>query len=210
MSQQRIGDDRSICRVDRYARALVSCSVALSRYIGGLYGRAIGHAFIHMHGEPVDDIWQWIDPGVFALVGAASFFSGVTRLTFSLTIIIVRVAWRCNVTRCTVLRVLVADLTPGRSTFVQHSSTQPCIPPEYNNYYTVLKHTPQKADLRSLDFVIDRFFMKLFKTNDNVLSDNANSFYRASYAQRGIVAGRPSAGRQAVRFLRPDALGRFY
>ena len=65
--------------------------VSIYRFIGGLYGRAIGHMFVYAHGEiPVKEAWLWMDPGAFALMGAASFFSGVTRLTFSLTIIIVR------------------------------------------------------------------------------------------------------------------------
>ena len=29
--------------------------------------------------------------------------------------------------------------------------------------FTVSKHFPKKADLRSLDFVIDRLFMKLYE-----------------------------------------------
>jgi len=37
--------------------------------------------------------------------------------------------------------------------------------------------SPQKADLRSLDFVIDRLFMKLFRTNNmDILSDNIRKF----------------------------------
>jgi len=60
------------------------------RFIGGLYGRAIGHMLVYAHGgPPVEESWLWIDPGAFALMGAASFFAGITRLTFSLTIIIV-------------------------------------------------------------------------------------------------------------------------
>ena len=36
-----------------------------------------------------NDYWQWMDPGAFALIGAASFFGGVTRLTLAVTVIMV-------------------------------------------------------------------------------------------------------------------------
>ena len=61
------------------------------RFIGGLYGRAIGRVLIYVHGGvPTDAFWQWMDPGAMALIGAASFFAGVSRLTMSLTVIMVR------------------------------------------------------------------------------------------------------------------------
>ena len=61
------------------------------RFIGGLYGRIIGRVLVDMHGGvPTDSFWEWIDPGALALIGAASFFAGVTRLTMSLTVIMVR------------------------------------------------------------------------------------------------------------------------
>jgi len=60
------------------------------RFIGGLYGRAIGRLLVHVYGGiPTDEFWMWMDPGAMALIGAASFFAGVSRLTMSLTVIMV-------------------------------------------------------------------------------------------------------------------------
>lgn len=58
--------------------------------IGGLYGRCIGRLLVDLHGGvPADDFWTWVDPGALALIGSASFFGGVSRLTMSLTVIMV-------------------------------------------------------------------------------------------------------------------------
>ena len=66
------------------------------RFIGGLYGRIIGRVLVDMHGGiPNDSFWEWIDPGALALIGAASFFGGVTRLTMSLTVIMVSYSVFC-------------------------------------------------------------------------------------------------------------------
>ena len=59
-------------------------------FIGGLYGRLIGNVIVDLHGGvPSHNFWKWIDPGALALIGAASFFGGVSRLTVSLTVIMV-------------------------------------------------------------------------------------------------------------------------
>ena len=60
-------------------------------FIGGLYGRIVGYMLVDWFGVHTDpeSYWSWMDPGAFALVGAASFFAGVSRLTMSLTVIMV-------------------------------------------------------------------------------------------------------------------------
>ena len=40
---------------------------------------------VHAEGQ-----WAWMDPGAFALIGAASFFGGIPGLTMSLAAIMVR------------------------------------------------------------------------------------------------------------------------
>lgn len=60
------------------------------RLIGAIYGRMIGILMVYMFGSmPNSPLWGWIDPGAMALIGAASFFGGVSRLTMSLTVIMV-------------------------------------------------------------------------------------------------------------------------
>jgi chloride channel 7 len=62
-------------------------------FIGGTYGRIIGKAMVDLFGVHTEGEWAWMDPGAFALIGAASFFGGVSRLTMSLTVIMVRAVY---------------------------------------------------------------------------------------------------------------------
>ena len=71
---------------------MVHC-IHFCRFIGALYGRVIGLAMVSVFGIYTEEgsYWAWMDPGAFALVGAASFFGGVSRLTMSLTVIMVSI-----------------------------------------------------------------------------------------------------------------------
>ncbi|KXJ16127.1 chloride channel protein D [Exaiptasia diaphana] len=60
-------------------------------FIGGVYGRIIGRAMVDLFGVHTTGYWAWMDPGAFALIGAASFFGGVSRLTMSLTVIMMEI-----------------------------------------------------------------------------------------------------------------------
>ncbi|XP_021349957.1 chloride channel protein C-like isoform X2 [Mizuhopecten yessoensis] len=69
----------------------VSCGALVPMLlVGGLYGRLIGILMTTMFGVHSGEnlsYWAWMDPGVFALIGAASFFGGVTRLNLAVTVI---------------------------------------------------------------------------------------------------------------------------
>ena len=64
--------------------------------MGGLYGRVVGLLMTRMFGVHSEDFgyWAWMDPGVFSLIGAASFFGGVTRLALAVTVIMVNLRER--------------------------------------------------------------------------------------------------------------------
>uniref|UniRef100_A0A8C5MW21 Chloride channel protein n=1 Tax=Leptobrachium leishanense TaxID=445787 RepID=A0A8C5MW21_9ANUR len=58
-------------------------------YTGALFGRIVGLTLVSLFGVQNDEYWAWIDPGLFATIGAAAYFAGVSRLTISLTVIMV-------------------------------------------------------------------------------------------------------------------------
>ena len=55
--------------------------------LGALLGRLLG-ALVWKTAGSYDRAAVWADPGVWAVLGSASVFSGVTRLTISLTVIL--------------------------------------------------------------------------------------------------------------------------
>ena len=68
--------------------------------IGAVLGRLMGLVMVDQFGTEetaawwmpaADAQWKWIDPGVFAVVGAAGFMGGVTRLTIALAAIMMEV-----------------------------------------------------------------------------------------------------------------------
>lgn len=69
----------------------LNSSFCFDSLIGSLYGRMIGLAMVSLFGVHIgeDTYWKWMDPGAFALIGAASFMGGVTRLTMTVTVIMV-------------------------------------------------------------------------------------------------------------------------
>ena len=79
--------------------------------IGGLYGRMVGCLFVDTFGIQTDKYWAWMDPGAFALLGSVSFFGGVTRLTMSLTVIMVEITNDIHQLLLIMITIMVAKWT---------------------------------------------------------------------------------------------------
>ncbi|GAB0182485.1 chloride channel protein C-like [Grus japonensis] len=79
-------------------------------YTGALYGRIIGLTLVSIFGVQTNEYGAWIDPGLFAAIGAASFFSGVSRLTISLTVIMVEITNDVQSLLLIMLAVMVAKM----------------------------------------------------------------------------------------------------
>jgi len=70
----------------------ISCGLVVPMLlIGGLYGRILGRLTVDVFGVKTGPTTDWMDPGAFALLGAVSFFAGVSRLTMSLAVIMVEI-----------------------------------------------------------------------------------------------------------------------
>ncbi|XP_076814299.1 chloride channel protein A-like [Clavelina lepadiformis] len=57
-------------------------------------GRIVGQLMVlvcGVHSPAEEPILAWVDPGAMAVIGAAAFFGGVSRLTVSLTVIMLEI-----------------------------------------------------------------------------------------------------------------------
>eukprot|EP01065_Artemidia_motanka_P005048 TRINITY_DN12406_c0_g1_i1.p1 TRINITY_DN12406_c0_g1~~TRINITY_DN12406_c0_g1_i1.p1 ORF type:complete len:922 (+),score=168.47 TRINITY_DN12406_c0_g1_i1:58-2823(+) len=79
---------------------------------GAVMGRLIGHWVVHVAIPATErsyrDDEQWIDPGVFALIGAGAFITGVSRLTVSITVIMVEISGELHFLLPIMLAVMIA------------------------------------------------------------------------------------------------------
>ena len=81
----------------------------LGALIGRVTGILLGEACTSLSLSYCDEIWM--SPGVFALIGAACFASGTSRLTVSLTMLILESCWDYSMMLPIVLGVIVAKWT---------------------------------------------------------------------------------------------------
>ncbi|XP_067831589.1 chloride channel protein C-like [Heptranchias perlo] len=94
------------------AGTAMACGLVIPMlYTGALYGRIIGLIMVSIFGVQTDKYGAWIDPGLFAVIGAASYFCGVSRLTISLTAIMVELTNDVQSLLPTMVAVMVARMT---------------------------------------------------------------------------------------------------
>jgi chloride channel 7 len=96
--------------------------------IGATYGRMVGVVLVQILGT--SGAGPWVDPGVFALIGAASFFGGVSRLTMSLTVIMVEITSEVRMLLPIMTSIMVAKWVADSATHsLYHAQIeQKCIP----------------------------------------------------------------------------------
>ncbi|EDV27121.1 uncharacterized protein TRIADDRAFT_54756 [Trichoplax adhaerens] len=108
--------------------------------IGSLYGRIVGRIMVHMFGIHRAGYWTWIDPGAFALIGSASFFAGVSRLTMSLTVIMMEITNDVQFLLCIMTAVIIAKWVGDTITHSLYHALMEmkCIP--FLNWEPVILH----------------------------------------------------------------------
>ena len=79
--------------------------------IGSLIGRLCGLAIAEVDQKLFTVHHNWADPGIFALIGAAAFFGGLTRLTFSVAVIIIEITGETYLLVPTAISVMVGKWT---------------------------------------------------------------------------------------------------
>ena len=95
----------------------ISCGLVVPMLlIGGLYGRILGRICVDMFGVHDGQYWDWMDPGAFALLGAVSFFGGVSRLTMSLAVIMVEITNDIQFLLLIIITIMFAKWTGDRFT----------------------------------------------------------------------------------------------
>ncbi|ESL09533.1 chloride channel protein [Trypanosoma rangeli SC58] len=84
----------------------ISCGTVIpSLFIGAVGGRLIGVLFNKS---------VWADPGVIALIGSASYFSGISRLSFSLIVIMMELTSDLTHITCLMVGVILARAVANR------------------------------------------------------------------------------------------------
>lgn len=167
-----------------------------SLLIGSALGRLFGLIVTDIAGgvHSSSDV-DWIDPGVFALIGAAAFFAGLTRLTMSLTVIMIELTNETHFLLPLMTAVMVARWTADAiSDSLYHCLIQlKCLP-----FLPDEPHTAKCLELHSV-----RTHVWLFDTRNRTLVGALRSCHVHSISgARGDV--RPCCHAPALRPRRGD------
>ncbi|XP_064648875.1 H(+)/Cl(-) exchange transporter 7-like isoform X2 [Lineus longissimus] len=157
--------------------------------IGGLYGRIIGLVTLDIYGGkvPTEVFWGWIDPGAMALIGGASFFGGVSRLTLSLTVIMIEITNDVQFLLPIMTAIMVSKWVGDQITHpLYHSMLElKCIP--FLDSEPVVFHD---HELQNLEFYEARHIMRktivVLRTKETI-QDLANLILNTNYGGFPVV-----------------------
>lgn len=79
--------------------------------VGRLFGLILVKGFSSIGGSGYTYDQQWMDPGVYALIGAGAFFSGCTRMMLSICVIMVELAGDLHYLLPTMVAIVIAKNT---------------------------------------------------------------------------------------------------
>jgi hypothetical protein len=148
---------------------------------GALIGRLFGLMLTDLYGVHTGDInSEWIDPGAFALIGAAVFFAGVSRLTMSLTVIITEISNDTHFTLPIMAAIMVAkrvaDYTNTQSLYhsIIDAKELPYLPQQIPNAKVFDSFTAGQAASKDVVTVPQR--PKVSDLANMLLSNQHNAF----------------------------------
>ena len=148
---------------------------------GALIGRLFGLMLTDLYGVHTGDInSEWIDPGAFALIGAAGFFAGVSRLTMSLTVIITEISNDTHFTLPIMAAIMVAkwvaDYTNTQSLYhsIIDAKELPYLPQQIPNAKVFDSFTAGQAASKDVVTVPQR--PKVCDLANMLLSNQHNAF----------------------------------
>jgi chloride channel 7 len=105
------------------------------RAIGAIYGRLIGYLTCLIFEkltlkDSEEEQWGWMDPGIFALLGSASFIAGTSRLPVTSVVMLIEMTNDINVSLLIMIVVMMSKFIGGMFTHpLYHSMCEfKCIP----------------------------------------------------------------------------------
>ena len=85
----------------------------INRVTGALYGRLVGVAMVAIYESatgsayPAGPEHAWLDPAIYAIMGAASILAGANRLAIASTVIVVSIDYLTTAVNWSIARQLI-------------------------------------------------------------------------------------------------------